>query len=471
MAKILVVENDPKTIHQYPELLKDDRHNVETVKSNAEAIARLDREAYDVVLTDCSPDGKHMLETVVDHYMETPCIVVSDKTSVRESVEAVKGGAFDFVTKSDSQKHFNAMIKRAIEDRNYSGPKRRKSDKSQPPKFGELVGESSAIRDVFKDIEKVSMTDSTVLITGESGTGKELIARAIHDNSDRCKKPLVVINCGAIPGELLESELFGHEKGAFTGAHRTRIGRFEMADGGTIFLDEIGDMSPDLQVKLLRVIQEQSFERVGSTKPIKVDVRILAATNKNLSASIDEGKFREDLFYRLNVIPIKVPPLRERKSDIPLLKDFFLGRLGGRRRQDRKRMKIISEDSMELLVKYDWPGNIREFENMIERLSVLVENDVIEVEDLPEKIRGKIPREQTPSYLPFKEGIGFNEAVEQYQKDLILNALNKTNWVKAKAADLLKMNRTTLVEKIKKMRLEPEGNADLENAPSETRNR
>jgi DNA-binding NtrC family response regulator len=227
-----------------------------------------------------------------------------------------------------------------------------------------------------------------------------------------------------------------------------------MADGGTIFLDEIGDMSPDLQVKLLRVLQEQSFERVGSTKPLKVDVRIIAATNKDLLKSIEKGTFREDLYYRLNVIPIHVPPLRQRKTDIPLLKDFFLRRLGGRRRYDRKRMKKFSDRAIEALVKYDWPGNIRELENMIERLSVLVEGDIIEVEDLPEQIRGGSLGEKAIRSFSIENGVGFNEAVEKYQKNLILQALNQTSWVKAKAADLLKMNRTTLVEKIKKMRLE-----------------
>jgi transcriptional regulator with PAS, ATPase and Fis domain len=241
-----------------------------------------------------------------------------------------------------------------------------------------------------------------------------------------------------------------------------------MADGGTIFLDEIGDMSPDLQVKLLRVLQEQSFERVGSTKPLKVDVRILAATNQDLQKSIEKGTFREDLYYRLNVIPIQVPPLRERKSDIPLLKDYFLKRLGGRRRQDRKRMKNFTNQAVELLMKHDWPGNIREFENMIERLSVLVEGDVIDMEDLPDRIRGYNPCEKTATPFPFENGVGFNEAVEQYQKDLILQALNQTNWVKAKAADLLKMNRTTLVEKIKKMRLEPMENDCLSEGIAET---
>jgi DNA-binding NtrC family response regulator len=469
MTKVLVVENDHKTVGQYPELLQRHGYEVESVQDNRDAISCLDRDEFELVITDASVDGKRMLETVVDYYQNIPCIVVSSKASVRDSVALIKRGAVDFVIKTDSTKDLIESMERAINDKNYKGPHRRKSDKSQTPKFGELVGESPAIHLVFRAIEKVAVTDSTVLITGESGTGKELIARAVHYTSDRQDKPLVVINCGAIPGELLESELFGHEKGAFTGAHRIRIGRFEMADKGTIFLDEIGDMSPDLQVKLLRVLQEQSFERVGSTKPLKVNVRIIAATNKKLRNSIKEGTFREDLFYRLNVIPIQVPPLRERKTDIPLLKDFFLSRLGGRRRHDRKRMKFFSDKAMEFMVGYDWPGNIRELENTIERLSVLVEDDIIDVADLPEKIRGGASSgDSKPVHVPYPDGTGFNEAVEQYQKDLILHALNQTNWVKAKAADLLKMNRTTLVEKIKKMRLEPPVGRPSNNGMSET---
>ena len=463
MSKVLVVENDSKIVGHYPELLQRHGYAVSSVADNAAGLACLAQDAVDVVITDASAEGKRMLEMVVDDYTDTPCIVISGRANVRESVLFIKRGAFDFFTKTDSARDIIAAIETAAHDSHYSGPRRRRSDRSQASKFGELIGESMAIREVFRDVEKVARTDSTVLITGESGTGKELVARAVHRNSDRFDKPLVVINCGAIPGELLESELFGHEKGAFTGAHRTRIGRFEMADNGTIFLDEIGDMSPDLQVKLLRVLQEQSFERVGSTKPLKVDVRIIAATNKNLQHAIRDGKFREDLFYRLNVIPIQVPPLRERKSDIPLLKDFFLSRLGGRRRHDRKRMKSFSEAAMELMMKYDWPGNVRELENTIERLSVLVENDVIEVADLPLKIKGCASAEIHTACVSLRDGIGFNEAVEQYQKDLILHALHQTNWVKAKAADLLKMNRTTLVEKIKKMRLESADGGAAEN--------
>jgi len=454
MSKILVAMNDAKITDYYAEMLERNGYPNEIISSVSDAEKRLNTESFNAVLTDFSSQGKQLLESVVLQYPETRCIIISKKASVKDSVDAIKRGAFHYFSKLDDPKEIITTVESAVDDQTYIGPRRRKSDLPQTKKFGEIIGDSPAMMNVFRAVEKVAATDSTVLITGESGTGKELVARAIHYNSDRYAKPMVIINCGAIPGELLESELFGHEKGAFTGAHRTRIGRFEMADGGTIFLDEIGDMSPDLQVKLLRVLQEQNFERVGSTKSIKVDVRILAATNKNLFNSMEEGKFREDLFYRLNVIPIHVPSLRERKSDISLLKDYFLKRMGGRRRQDRKRMKSFSDEAMDLVLRYDWPGNIRELENLIERLSVLVEEDVIQTSDLPEKIRGDISRERSVTQVPFDSGIGFNEAVEQYQKDLILQALNQTNWVKAKAADLLKMNRTTLVEKIKKMKLE-----------------
>jgi transcriptional regulator with PAS, ATPase and Fis domain len=322
---------------------------------------------------------------------------------------------------------------------------------NEKDRFDEFVGQSLEIIKVKKTIVKVAPTNSTILITGESGTGKELIARAIHNISQRKHEPMVVINCGAIPGELLESELFGHEKGAFTGAHRTRVGRFEMADEGIIFLDEIGDMSPSLQVKLLRVLQEQTFERVGGTRSIKVNIRIISATNKNLKNAMKEGTFREDLYYRLNVIPIKVPPLRHRKTDIRLLVDFFLDRIAKRLHQPKKQ---ISDEVMQLLMAYSWPGNIRELENLMERLSVMADNDLIVKDDLPLSIVNPETFRFHAAINAIDNGLGFNEAIEIHQKALLLQALNRTNWVKAKAAELLKMNRTTLVEKIKKMDLE-----------------
>jgi len=328
-------------------------------------------------------------------------------------------------------------------------------DKKMSLIYNGFIGECSEIKEVFQTIEKVADTDSTVLITGESGTGKELTARAIHENSSRRNNPMVVLNCGAIPSELLESELFGHEKGAFTGAHQPRIGRFEMADGGTIFLDEIGDMSPGLQVKLLRVLQEQCFERVGSVKTIHVNIRIISATNKNLKKAIHEGTFREDLYYRLNVIPINMPSLHKRKSDIPILINHFLEKRRANPNKIYESKKTFSKRAMETLINYNWPGNIRELENLIERLSILVDDDIIRYKDLPEKMKEKTAiRQNISESIMERNWPGFNQAVDQFQKDLILQALNQTNWIKAKAASLLKMNRTTLVEKIKKMDIE-----------------
>jgi len=317
-----------------------------------------------------------------------------------------------------------------------------------------IAGTSKGLTKVLDTTRKVAKSDSSVLISGESGTGKELIAKAIHKNSSRHKGPMVVINCGAIPGELLESELFGHEKGAFTGAHRSRIGRFELADQGTIFLDEIGDMSPELQVKLLRAIQERQFERVGGSTTIKVDIRVISATNKDLPSAIEDGLFREDLYYRLNVIPIHIQPLRERREDILILSDYFQKVLTERVNGYQK--KTLCKSVQQALLSYDWPGNIRELENLIERISVLVENQTIELHDLPDYIIDNSGENITTSVTSvFDSGIGFNQAVDKYQKSLILHALDETRWVKARAAELLKMNRTTLVEKIKKMKIEP----------------
>jgi transcriptional regulator with PAS, ATPase and Fis domain len=322
--------------------------------------------------------------------------------------------------------------------------------------FDEFVGESKGLLKVLKIIEKVSKTSSSVLVTGESGTGKELVARSIHFSSSRKNNPLIIINCGAIPGELLESELFGHEKGSFTGAHKVRIGRLEVADGGTVFLDEIGDMTPELQVKLLRAVQERKFERVGGTKSIEVDIRIVSATNKDLLKAIREGQFREDLYYRLNVIPIDVPSLKKRKTDIKLLIEHFLIQLSERISQKKKN---INKEALAKLIDYSWPGNIRELENLMERLSVLVDGDTINIKDLPNYITAS---DATIDEMPkIDMDLGFNESVEKFQKSLIVNALVRTNWVKAKAATLLKMNRTTLVEKIKKLKIEQ--NSDRKN--------
>ena len=329
-----------------------------------------------------------------------------------------------------------------------------------------MIGESPQILELLKIIDKVAASDSTVLITGESGTGKELVAKEIHRRSKRNAGAFVPINCGAIPKELLESELFGYEKGAFTGANRTKPGRFELANGGTVFLDEIGDMSPDLQVKVLRVLQERAFERVGGIKEIQVDVRIVAATHRDLEEAVKEGHFREDLYYRLNVIPIRVPPLRERRSDIPLLIQHFIKVFS--QRAGTPTMEI-EELAMEAFMAYSWPGNVRELENVVERLIVLAEGNTISLEDLPERIKGALGKaskgqegRETGSakgpisidqiaHLPLPEnGVSLPEVIRKLEIGLINQALSRTNGVKSKAAQLLGLKRTTLVEKMRK---------------------
>ena len=345
-----------------------------------------------------------------------------------------------------------------------------------------IISSDPKMLELFRSVDQVSATDSTVMINGESGTGKELIARAIHYNSaHKGKKPFITVNCGAIPEDLVESELFGHEKGAFTGAIYTRIGRFEQADGGTIFLDEIGDMNPVLQVKFLRVLQEKSFERVGGAEEIKVNIRVIAATNCDLEEAVKKGKFRSDLYYRLNVIPLYLPPLRERKSDIPMLVKNFAEHFN---KTKQKNITDIHEETLNCLINYHWPGNIRELENLMERLVVLHNGKgTIYSKDLPEKILGKYSKKEAKvsEIEPFheenfvaeslvlrdafrpkffvgisEEGIDLKKMIENFEKELILEALDETNWVKNRAASLLGLNRTTLVEKIKKLKLERE---------------
>ncbi len=337
--------------------------------------------------------------------------------------------------------------------------------------FAHIIGNSKRIREIFGTVEKLADTDSTVLVLGESGTGKELFARSVHMHSPRRNKNFVVVNCGAIPEDLLESELFGHEKGSFTGAIRTRVGKFEMAHEGTIFLDEIGDMSPALQVKLLRILQQQEFERVGSNQVIRTNVRVVAATNIDLEKAIKEKRFREDLYYRLNVIPLKLPPLRARKDDITLLIDHFIKRFNGSKNRG---IAGVTPAAMKLLLDYDWPGNVRELENICERMVVIKGEGMIDIEDLPYQFISDANQEEqlyTDMLLVGAQeaelepqaaaapgavieipdtGINLKEVVEEYEMGLIMQALEKTNWVKNKAATILGLNRTTLVEKLKK---------------------
>jgi DNA-binding NtrC family response regulator len=454
MARVLIVDDDPVILEVIGDILKKNGYEVVAAPNGAAGIRELERKYFDLVLTDLvmpDVDGMEVLNHVVSTSPKAICIILTGHGTIKSSVEAIKKGAFDYITKPITGDELLVVIEKSLKFRNLEEENiRLKKELQQTYGYDNLVGTSNAIKNIYDLIEKVADTDGTVLISGASGTGKELIARAIHYNSSRCDRPLVVINCGAIPEELLESELFGHEKGAFTGAYKSRIGRFEMANGGTIFLDEIGEMSPALQVKLLRVLQEKKFERVGGTKTIHVDVRIIAATNKNLTTAINKGKFREDLYYRLNVIPMKVPPLKQRKSDIPLLIDHFLKKF---QKGAEKKITDFSPEAMDAMLKYDWPGNVRELENVIKRLTILCDDEVVTVDDLPEHIphKGRAVRVVEEDFL--EKGVTLHEAVEDYEKRLILGALERSDWVKTKAAKLLNINRTTLVEKIKKQNL------------------
>jgi transcriptional regulator with GAF, ATPase, and Fis domain len=337
----------------------------------------------------------------------------------------------------------------------FSAPAADAETASSAVRFDDMIGRSSRMLEIFELIERVADCDSTILINGETGTGKGLVARAIHKKSGRNAKPFIAINCGAIPENLLESELFGHVKGAFTGATTTKPGKFELADGGTVFLDEIGDMSADLQVKVLKVLEEGEFEPVGGSKTIKVDVRIITATHRDLSEEVQKGNFREDLFYRLYVIPMMLPPLRERTQDIPHLAEYFLAESN---RKNHRQVKGLSTDALEGMIAHRWPGNVRELKNLVERMVVLKASGTITRRDLPPELRAGVREAEAPAVMEIsEEGICLTSAVTEFEKALILQSLEKTQWVKNKAAKLLHLNRTTLVEKIKRHQLRPCG--------------
>jgi len=376
-------------------------------------------------------------------------IVAASAPSVTDAVAALQAGAVDYLEAPLSESCLEAALDKAGVSRRISPaePPQAKAEKG----CAAIIGNSNVMQQVFSLIKKVCDAETTVLVRGESGTGKELIAQALHYEGVRGSGPFVPVNCGAIPGELLESELFGHEKGAFTHAIRTRLGRFELAHGGTVFLDEISEMSPMLQVKLLRVLQEKEFERIGGTKTISSDFRVVAATNRNLEQEVQAGRFREDLYYRLNVIPIEAPPLRERRQDIPLLVEHFVARFN---RLRKKKIKGVAEEVMGRFAGYAWPGNVRELENMLERMVILSGGEVLSMADLPERLLeagDAAPAEQFEE-LP-GQGFFLNEVLADFERRLILQALVQTDWVKNRAAKLLNVNRTTLIEKMKRFKL------------------
>jgi DNA-binding NtrC family response regulator len=428
--------------------LEHEGYAVQGVGDSEAAIHAIETRSIDLLLTDLrmpGVDGIELIRRTRKHDAEAVCIVITGFGTPERSIEALHAGAFWFIDKDYEQiSAFGALIEKALDHRRL---RTRNLQLQQQLRvrygFENIVGQSEGLRAALELVRKVADTDATVLVLGESGVGKELVARAIHYNSGRADQPFIAINCGAIPEELLESELFGHVRGAFTSADRDRVGRFAAADGGTLFLDEIGDMSPKLQAKLLRVLQEQEFERVGSSKTQRVDVRIIAATNQDLHELMRERRFREDLYFRLSVIPIEVPPLRERREDVPRLVEHFLSV----QRREYPDLMGMTEPGLKRLLEYAWPGNVRELEGLIERLAVLKRRGWISEDDLPPELRGQ-PLDVRRVRLP-EGGVDFAALVDTVETDLILQALETTSWNKNQAARLLGLKRTTLVEKIR----------------------
>ncbi len=460
---VLVVDDDPAVRDVLQEALMQEEYRVFTAEDGAAAIQAVKDAVVHIVITDFQlPDinGIEIIDRLAKLDAKIIPIMMTGFGTIETAVRAMKSGAFDFITKPFDLEAVGVVVRKAAEFLRLRQENHllRKAVRDQY-RLEQLVGVSEPIRQVMEFVQKVADSDSTVMMQGESGTGKELVARMLHFNSLRKDRPLVPVNCGAIPENLLESELFGHEKGSFTGATHARMGRFELANGGTIFLDEIGEMSLPLQVKLLRVLQEREFERVGGNRTIHVDVRIVAATNQDLEMLVEEKRFRKDLFYRLNVIPIVIPPLRDRRSDIPLLIDHFLTRFNHTKHTE---VSGLAPDALDMLTEYDWPGNIRELENMIERLVVIKKHGVLSTEDLPEKIRRRsAASELKEQFIRFSEdGINLSREVEQYEKHLIMEALRKANGVTSRAAQLLHLNRTTLVEKLKRKGVDPRSNLE-----------
>ncbi|MDR4480394.1 MAG: sigma-54 dependent transcriptional regulator [Nitrospira sp.] len=459
-SHILVIDDDPAVRQLLAETLTGEGHQVTVMSSGLEGVEAVKDQPVHVVLTDLQMPGIDGLETI-DRISKIDskiiAIVMTGYGTVDYAVRAMKAGAFDFITKPFEPDTVAVVVRKALDIYKLKQENHllRKAVRDQY-RLEHLVGTSAPMRMVLDFVEKVADSDSTVLIEGESGTGKELIARMLHFNSMRRDRPLVPVNCGAIPETLLESELFGHEKGAFTGAAHTRLGRFELAHGGTIFLDEVGEMSLPLQVKLLRVLQERCFERVGGTRTINVDVRIIAATNQDLAQAVQERRFRQDLYYRLHVIPIHIPPLRERRSDIPLLVNHFIAQFNQLRRTEIPGME---PEALARMTEEEWPGNIRELENMIERLCVLKKRGMITTADLPDRpvrMNAGKAAESPEQFIRFSEdGINLTKELEHYENRLIGEALRKANGITSRAAQLLQVNRTTLVEKLKRKGFDP----------------
>jgi Nif-specific regulatory protein len=447
-ARILIMDDEEQERRRMERYLVQKGYDVLAVGTVADAVAAIRRDRYDVFLTDCNIPGVDALRTSDEARRINPDLAVIIMTAfgtIETAVKAIKSGAYDYLPKPIDLDQLVLLIERVSERRNLirenTELKERLRDRY---KFDEIVSTSNAMEEVLNLAGRVASSNATVLLRGESGTGKELVAKAIHYHSPRAEFPLVKVNCAALPETLLESELFGHEKGAFTGATTRRTGRFEAADKGTMFLDEIGELSSAMQVKLLRVLQEREFERVGGNQTIKTDVRIIAATNRDIEQAIKDGTFREDLYYRLNVVSVVIPPLRERKEDIPGLIDFFTKKYV---QENKKNITGISDEARDLFMRYNYPGNVRELENIIERAVVLSKKGIITAADLPIQIRTAI-EENRPSGM-YPKGT-LNETLDTVERGLILDALKASGGVQTRAAGLLGISERVFRYKLKK---------------------
>jgi nitrogen regulation protein NR(I) len=458
VSRILVVDDETNLRKVLAAILRKDGYEVAAAEDGEQALAEFEKNGADVIITDLvmpKLGGMDILTRVRATRPDVPVIVITAHGTVDSAVEAIKLGAFDYITKPFEHSEIRSIVEKAARTQEanlgHVAPEGRAR--------ASIVGDSGQMHEIFKIIDKVADTPSTVLITGESGTGKELIATALHDGSSRREKPLIKISCAAIPKDLMESELFGYERGAFTGAVTSKPGRFELADEGTLFLDEIGEVPIEMQVKLLRVLQESEFERVGGIKTTRVDVRLVAATNRDLEKEIEAGRFRKDLFYRLNVVPIHLPPLRDRSADVPTLAKHFIEKYNKRL---NKRLEGISQEALVQLQAYPWPGNIRELENLIERLILFADGPRIELKDLPEAVRmgpvGPTPSANDhtprPGETPLKDFLKQRQA--EIEKTFIIQALRKTEGNVTRAAKLLQISRKSLQTKMKDFGLRDE---------------
>jgi two-component system, NtrC family, response regulator AtoC len=452
MGRILVVDDHDSLRKGLVKALSNAGHDVEEAANGTVAIERLQDSQFDVVLTDLrmgGADGMDVLRTSSKVQPHAAVILMTAFGSIHTAVEAMKIGAVDFVQKPFEIEEMELKIDKAIELRHLKHQvDYLRHAQQENYDFDRIVGASGALQQVLGIVTKVARSNSTVMIKGETGTGKELIAGAIHHNSLRATKAFVKVNCAALQENLLESELFGHEKGAFTSADKQRIGRFEQADGGTLFLDEVGDMSPSTQAKILRVLQEHEFERLGGTRTLRVDVRIITASNRNLATMVKEGRFREDLFYRLNVVSVEMPPLRDRKDDIPALSEFFIKRFSN---ELKKRVDSIEPDALKVMMRHHWPGNIRELENVIERAVLLTDGNVVTVSDLQigEQTSTQSGERTSVVRIP-PTGI----PLEEIERQAVTEALKMSNWIQKDAADLLGISPRVMNYKIKILNIE-----------------